>query len=157
MYECPKGSCIFLNTKCNMQRNKNVLNWTSVNVALPAPSCCGGTEAVGAARVPATAQQWVLIFKWEQSSSFPTLGCLHCVFLPRCWQTTSGGGAAALAGGTAIAPVGLPSVAAPDEGFGRAGLGCSLPTRCVQPQLAPSRAAEAASPRGKGLTACIER
>ena len=53
MYECQKGSCIFLNTKCNMQRNKNVLNWTSVNVALPAPSCHGGTEVVGAAWVPA--------------------------------------------------------------------------------------------------------
>lgn len=47
MYECQKGSCIFLNTKCNLQKNKNVLNWTSVSVALPAQSCCGGTKASG--------------------------------------------------------------------------------------------------------------
>lgn len=43
MYECQKGSCIFLNTKCNLQKNKNVLNWTSVS----AQSCCGGTKASG--------------------------------------------------------------------------------------------------------------
>ena len=64
--------------------------------------------------------------------------------------------AAALAGGTAITPVGLPSIAAPDEGLGRAGLSTSLPARHTQLQLAPSRAAEAARPRGEGLTVCIE-
>uniref|UniRef100_A0A669P1K7 Cadherin EGF LAG seven-pass G-type receptor 3 n=1 Tax=Phasianus colchicus TaxID=9054 RepID=A0A669P1K7_PHACC len=34
MYECQKGCCIFLNTECNMQRNKDVLNWICVSTAL---------------------------------------------------------------------------------------------------------------------------
>lgn len=65
MYECQKGSCIFLNTKCNLQKNKNVLNWTSVSVALPAQSCHGGTKAgVVGCLLPTEAKQWVLISKW---------------------------------------------------------------------------------------------
>lgn len=65
MYECQKGSCIFLNTKCNLQKNKNVLNWTSVSVALPAQSCRGGTKASGVVGACCPeAKQWVLKSKW---------------------------------------------------------------------------------------------